>query len=289
MRAPSLRNRAGFTLPEVLIALTLTAVIGAAVTGVMVNQSRLFDQQDKLGNARQVSRSAMNILMAELRMVEVGGGIVAASPDSITVDVPYAMGLICGASNAADRTVVSLLPVDSAMFAEAAAGFSGWAHRTGLGNTDGYTYNTGTPRSIAEVTPPVAPCSTQGIVTLAGGRILRLQPYVASAPVGAPMFLYQRITYRFGPSSDVPGRRALWRRVEVSGVPEELVAPFDSTARFRFFAGTAQAATDSPPGTLSTLRGVELVLTGQSERPSRTGTADVAQLRTAVFFKNRPD
>jgi hypothetical protein len=31
------------------------------------------------------------------------------------------------------------------------------------------------------------------------------------------------------------------------------------------------------------------VLTGQSERPSRTGTADVAQLRTAVFFKNRPD
>jgi hypothetical protein len=49
----------------------------------------------------------------------------------------------------------------------------------------------------------------------------------------------------------------------------------------------AQAAV---PGTLGDIRGLELVLDGMSERaPQGSATYKTANVRTAVFFENRPD
>src|SRR5690606_29287486 len=90
-----LKNRAGFTLAEVLIALTLTAIIGAAVTGVFVSQSRFFDHQEKVGAAREVSRGALNIMMSEMRMLHQDSAIVSATDRRITLRVPYAFGFVC--------------------------------------------------------------------------------------------------------------------------------------------------------------------------------------------------
>jgi prepilin-type N-terminal cleavage/methylation domain-containing protein len=292
MAAPMNSRRPGFTLTEVLVALTMMAIIGAAATSMLFSQSRFFDQQEKLSGARQVSRSATNLLMSELRMVEAGSGasVLAASTDSITLQVPYAVGLVCGPNAGNTRTVVSMLPVDSATYAVAAGNYSGWARRVGVGGSDTYSYATGTPRSITTATN-VAPCFNAGITAVSpGGRVLELQPYVPTALVGAPMFLFQTITYKFGPSTSVPGMRALFRHAVTEGTaPEEIVAPYAETAGFRFYAGTSQTASSTPPGTLDTLRGVEIVLAARSERPGHGGNPDIASVTTAVFFRNRLD
>jgi prepilin-type N-terminal cleavage/methylation domain-containing protein len=285
-------TRPGFTLTEVIVALSLTAIIGAAAVSTMVGQSRFFDQQEKLSGARQVSRSATNLLMSELRMVEVGSGssVLAASTDSITVQVPYALGLVCGPNAGNTRTVVSMLPVDSATYAFAAGNYSGWARHAGVGVSDTYSYATGTPRSITTATNH-APCFNAGISTVSpGGRVLELQPHVASALVGTPIFLFQTITYKFGPSTSVPGMRALFRHAVTAGaLPEEIVAPYAATAGFRFYIGTSQTASSTPPAMLGTLRGVEIMLAARSERPGYAGNPDIADVTTAVFFRNRLD
>ena len=72
--------RSGFTLIELIVALTLTAIIGTAITALLVSQERAFDTQSKLQSARDVSRGARNLLTSELRMLDRDSGVVSASP-----------------------------------------------------------------------------------------------------------------------------------------------------------------------------------------------------------------
>lgn len=279
-----MRNRAGFTLVEVLIALTLTAVLGAVAMGAFVSQSRFFDHQEKVGAARAVSRGAMNIMMSEMRMIELGGGIVAATTQEITMRVPTAMGVACAS---AGTLTASMLPADLSGVDN--VDFSGWAFRTGPGT---YTYVEGTVAPIAGL---ATVCATAGIlpaqtgVSTAGvlndGSVIQIATGTA-VPAGSPIFLYNIVTYAFAASTTVPGGIALWRELD-GAAPEELVAPFANTAEFRFFVNDAATATTTVPGTLSTITGVEIVLDGVSERPNSDGTFQTVPLTTAVYFKNR--
>jgi hypothetical protein len=254
-------------------------VIGTAVTGLIVSQSKFFGEQSAISNARAVSRSATNILISELRRLDSTGGVVAANNDSITIRVPYRMGVVCGSAVAA--TTVSLLPVDSLV--AATAGFSGYAWRDTI--TGVYTYR---EAGVSIAVPTALLCTTNRINTVPGGAVSAVAP---AAPGGAgpavPIFLFQRVTYRFAPSVTLAsGQRALWRRVHATAVNEELVAPFDSTAKFRFFVLNNASAQDAPPGNLADLRGIELVLTAINERATRTG-GTTSPYTTAVFFNNR--
>jgi prepilin-type N-terminal cleavage/methylation domain-containing protein len=281
MSTPSLQPRGGFTLVEVLIALTLTALIGAALTSVLVSQSRFVDQQEKMSSARQVSRAAMNMLSAELRMVETSGGVVNATPSSITVNVPYAMGLACGQQSGLLR--VSFLPTDSVAFHETPP--SGFAYRTSNLNNATYVY------AGAVAVPEVAALAVCGTLwnintlTTEGGRE-RIIGTAVTPPVAVPLFLYRTVTYSFAASASVPGQLALWRAAPGSAA-EELAAPFAATAGFRFFVAGSQTSQAAAPGDLTTLRGIEIDLTGRSERePALGAQRDRAVLSTAIFFRN---
>jgi hypothetical protein len=197
---------------------------------------------------------------------------------SVTLRVPFAVGLVCGP--VAGGTTITLLPADSAMLAE--PGFSGYAWRSTAGT---YTY---VEAGVAVNNSAVAPCTAAGITPVAGGRVVAVAPALpGGAAAGTAVLLYRRITYDFANSNELPGRLALWRRVEASGAAEELVAPFDATARFRFFALDNADAQDAPPP-LADLRGLELVLIGESEgSPRITAAPRRAAVTTAVFFRNR--
>ena len=283
----ALKNRPGFTLVEVMIALTLTAVLGAAVMGAFVSQSRFFDHQEKVGAARAVSRGAMNIMMSEMRMVEQTQGVVDATSQYVTLRVPYVFGMSCG--TVANVLTITTLPADLTG-AEDPSGlpisqFSGFAYR----HTNGtYTYVEGAVTATA-----LGACAglvpANGGVVPDGGQIIQV-PVPVTSPVtnvtlGSPVFLYHIVTYAFDASTSVPGRVALWR--EVTGAPpEELLAPFASTAQFRYFVSDAPTA-GAVPGTLSTITGIEIVLDAVSERPNSDGTFQSVPLTTAVHFKNR--
>jgi hypothetical protein len=161
-------------------------------------------------------------------------------------------------------------------------GFSGYAWRSSAGV---YTY-VEAGAAIGNSVP--APCTAAGITPVAGGRNVALAPALpAGATAGSAVLLFRRITYQFANSVTLPGRVALWRRVEPTGAAEELVAPFDASARFRFFALDAANAQDAAPP-LGDLRGLELVLVGESEgSPRITAAPRQAEVTTSVFFRNR--
>jgi len=278
---PASPSRSGFTLVEMLIAMVLLSSLGGVMAGFILANNRFVRSQDAWREARSVSRRELDRLTADLRAVEATGGVVAAAPTDLTVRVPYALGVICHATGG--QTVVSLLPPDSLLYAN--AGFSGYAWRNNLGV---YSYQEG---STTVGTSTASACQPDSVSTLPGGKVITISPGAPfGTPAGSPVLLFQRIRYRFAASSAMPGRIGLWRTVVATGTAEELAAPFDSSAVFRFFqldSDTAQAAAPSP---LSTTRGIELRLAGASRGPPYGAAGPkVVNLTTAIYFQNRLD
>ena len=67
-------NRAGFSLPELIIVVTLTAIILAATYGVLITNQRTYTVQNAEIQNQQTVRAAMEILSGELREVSSNGG-----------------------------------------------------------------------------------------------------------------------------------------------------------------------------------------------------------------------
>jgi prepilin-type N-terminal cleavage/methylation domain-containing protein len=296
------RPRGGFTLVEILTALTILGIIGALFVRLIIVQSRFSEGQMALRNARTVSRNAMNIMLTDLRMVQDNGGLLAASRESVTVRVPVAFGLLCSTAGGA---TMSLVPVDSAM--AALAQYAGWAYRD---STDGiYRYkDAGTIGGFGSLTLGTTTLCTDsvagpGILPVSYGTRTTKVITVTDGPSGAPnagwpVFVYQQMTYKFDSSTAFPHRIGLFRIVKTNDpnapIKDEIIAPFDTSAKFRFYVLNADTAQSDSPGTtaaaLSTVRGLQLVLAGASPRvPANSSQAKQAMLVTGVFFKNRRD
>lgn len=303
MRAPRplAARRRGASIIEILVVLGLAGLVAAALVRMLLSQTRLFERQSADQDARATARAALGLLASDLRMVDGVGGIVAASAQSFTARVPYAMGILCRA----DPAVVSFLPGIAALD----------PNPTGLGNKEGpygyawrdsvsgaYQYVEAGAVSARRATPiEAAACTGAGIITLtaAGGTadVRVLDPAVVAAGaaiprVGSPLFLYQRINYRFEPAADPAGTTVLRRAVQRRTAAEEsdLVAgPFDPATAFGYHVGAANTLTAAPAAAdLPQLRGVAFTLVGRSERVV-PGTSQPASqgLSTAVYFHNR--
>ena len=298
---PRRRARRGVTLAEVLVALVLAGVVGGAMTRLVIAQTRAFDKQTQTKRARAVARGALGLLMADARMVAGGGGVVAASAQSLTLRVPYAMGILCQT----DPAVVSLLPGDRSSDPNPTGdvtreGPYGYAWRDSVARLYHYVESNGVTARPAGAFSAAA-CAAAQITTLAGPDnsvdVRTVTPAVAPAGgaiprVGDPVLLYQRVTYHFAPSQAVPGAVALWRTVSRhSGGDEsdELAAPFAQGTAFTYYVGAATVATAAPTAAqLPAIRGLRLTLNARSDRPVQ-GTSEPASvaLTTAVFFQNR--
>ncbi len=287
-------TRRGFTLVELLISLIVSSIIGTALVRMVLSQARFMDQQEAWREARSVSRGGINRLLSDLRAVEAAGGMVAAAAggQDFTVRVPYAFGILCG--SAANVYTVSLLPVDATMFAE--PGYTGFALRNANGI---YSYHPSNTLNLAGTT---ALClngvydSIHTVPALNGspaGRVVNLQRTAGSivpAPSrGSIVYLYRDVRYEFKASVAIPGRTGLWRTLVSANTTEELVAPFNATARVNFYNLNVTPAQSAVP-TLTNVRGLELLLNGMSERtPGGSAAPKTANMTTSVFFENRPD
>ena len=187
------------------------------------------------------------------------------------------MGMHCG--TVAGVSVVAMLPTDSTVLANATPSGHAWRNAFGV-----YTY-TNTP--VTAVAGGTAVCTLANISAVPGGRVMILAPGVpAGGAAGDAVFLYQRVRYEFASSTVMPGRRALWRTIVDSDTREELAAPFDDNARFRFFQFDRD--TSDVSAAVADIRGIELLLDGASQTPrAGSSTTERTPLRTAVFFNNR--
>jgi len=278
-------RRPGFSLAELTVAMVIAGIIGIALSRLIISQSRFTALQDAMMRARSGARAALNAMSGELRAV-TDSGLVAAGPDSITVRVPYAFGVAC--QQIFGWTIISLLPTDSAIYSASSA--SGYAWRD----------STGTFRFVvqAAVIPNLSPvfCAppTDSITTLSAtgwaARTAAIWPSAGSPPpppIGAVVYLYQTIRYAFAGSVEIPGRRALWRTVVSTGVRDELVVPFDSSAKFQFLVGGAYTLQGTPPAVLDSVRGVRVKLVGASETaPQGRSQPATFDLTTDILFRN---
>jgi len=299
--------RRGFTLVEILTALAIMGIIGLAFVRLVLSQSRFAERQMSLRNARTVSRNAMNIMLTDLRMTQDQGGLLYAARDSVTVRVPVAFGLLC--ANVSGVVTMQLLPVDSAMMAMGE--YAGWAYRD---STSGiYSYrDANTPMPFNSMNAGLSATCTDSTVVgaLQGPGILPITfttpngvrkskiVTVTDGPSGSPnagwpLFVYQQITYRFDSSTAYPHRVGLFRKIKTNDasapIVDEIIAPFDTSAKFRFYSLNADLATNAPPADLNTVRGLELNLAGSNPRTPQSAQMAQQALVTAVFFKNRRD
>ena len=282
------RARRGFTLIELLVALVLFSIVGALFTKLMTVQGRFFDRQGMGNAARNVSRASLNRIVSDFRMIEATGGVVAATSTSLTLRIPFAIGVMC--KNANGGTVLSLLPVDPTTYSQATAnnGFYGYAWRNFTTGVYSYVEN---PASEADGDP--AACTSVSITMVPNGRTVLVTPTLpAGGGLGTPVFLYNKIRYDFKVSTAVPGKLGLYRTQIAPGGnenTEELVAPFANTAGWKFFSvNGGLVAQVNPPANLADLRGLELHLDGISENIAPGMVAnETAPFTTAVYFKNR--
>jgi len=285
MRHYNLRRvRRGFTLIELLVGIVIFAIVGALFTKLLTVQGKFFDRQGMGNAARNVSRSSLNRVVSDFRMIEANGGVVAASSTSLTIRIPYAIGVMC--KNIAAGTVLSLLPVDSTTYAQ--AGFYGYAWRNFINGTYSYV-----EAGATLATGNAADCAAVNITMVPNGKTVVVAPVLPpNGGLGTPVFLYSRVRYELKASTAVPGKLGLYRTKIAPGgaeTSEELVAPFASTASWKFFAvNGGPNASVNPPANLADIRGLELHLDGTSEyiAPGQTATEN-APFTTAVFFKNR--
>jgi prepilin-type N-terminal cleavage/methylation domain-containing protein len=273
------RTRRGMSLIELVITLVLVSIIGAASGKLLVSQTRYFARMSAKKDARSVTRNARNLIQSELSMVEASGGVVAANNDSITVRMPYAWGVFCSSAT------IAHLPGDSAMYAMAT--MAGYAIKP-FTSTGVYTY---TASATVPTAGTAANCTglAQPITAPTNGDYLSVTGLTGTA--GAPVFLWQQVTYKFAASTLFPGTRGLYRRVGTgsSGTAEEILAPFESTAQFNYYSLNSATSTSTTPA-LTDIRGVELKLDAQSpNRASNRSSAETSRITTAIFFRNRVD
>jgi prepilin-type N-terminal cleavage/methylation domain-containing protein len=268
----------GFTLTELLVTVVVMAMLGTALARIIIGNTRFVSQQDAMLEAREAARAAMNTMSTEFRMVS-DAGLLMARPDSVRARVPYAFGMSCGTSGG--TTVVSLMPTDSAGYAAAVVGGLAWRNAAGV-----YAFVNNV--TVAPSTN-TAECTPDSIRVVPGGRLVGVRNFGGQPrpPAGNLAYLYQTVTYHYRASVDLPGRIGLWRRVG-SAANEELVAPFDTSAGFGFLLGPNLVPSDTPPGNLNNVRGLELRMVGASEFvPQGKSVPAIFDLHTRIAFLNK--
>jgi prepilin-type N-terminal cleavage/methylation domain-containing protein len=287
------KRRSGFTLSEMLISMTVLAIVGLAFTKILRYQMTYFAHETTLRTARTVARTATNLMLSDLRAVQDSGGVdsVAADAKLVRILVPYRYGLVCATNGS--TTTVSLLPSDSSSMGTSV--YKGFAFRNPSGL---YTYvfpSNPTTSDIPVISTSAASCtgSASGqaqIRTLSvsgrSGDILDLTSSSGSGAIAlAPVFLFQKVSYSFRTSGVYPPMLGLWRNVE-GGQNEELAAPFDTTARFRFYTTGDDTSRTTPPAA-DKIRGLELVLVARAPKAASSSTSsNTVKMVTSVFFKN---
>lgn len=286
-------RRRGFTLAELLISLVVLGVVAGAFTKLLLSQNRFFSHESNKRFSRSVARAATNILITDLRMVQDNSGVDSATADGklIRIKVPYRFGLVCGTSGSV--TTVSMLPIEQSTLSMSV--YTGFAVRNATG---GYDYiepsnPTGSDIPVASSNPSLCTGNGGGQAQIrtvsANGRDGQVLDLKSSGPSGAmvsaPVFFWQKVTYSFRASVLYPGRLGLWRNVQ-GGNNEEIMAPFDTSARFKFYKAGDDFSRTTVPASLSDIRGLDIVLPGVSPNGTARDSASKSTVVTSVFFKN---
>jgi len=94
-----LRARRGLTLPELMIAIIMLAIIGGAMTRVLLKQQQYYKDASRTAGAKRELRLGASMLPAELRSISSSGGdILSMSESEVVLRAYIGSSIICARS-----------------------------------------------------------------------------------------------------------------------------------------------------------------------------------------------
>lgn len=255
-------SRAGFTLVEVLIAITVASILGAGILALVLGQNRFYGHNDDAIYAEQSLRAAMDLMASELRMASPSD-LLAAEPESVSVRFDLIRAVVCDidGSGSAD-----LFVYDSVTNANLPGGFRGTAisdpFEEDFEYDDGFDA-TGSQDADAEDdcedngSPVDEPSSRYRTATGWGAA-----SFATAVDTGFIVRVYGRLTYRFAESGFGSGV-AVWRNTQ------ELVSPFDEGARFQYVMDDGSVQSAVADTDFEDVRMIRIEVTATGDGPNR--------------------
>ena len=251
--------RAGFSLPEALIALTISTVLVMLAGTVFLVQNDYYGHVLLRSQVQENARAMTEMVATEVRSIGAGGFIVADS-SRLVIRVPMVTALVCGRQGSdvmvhVPGGLASITTAEVSGFGHLASGT--WSY---YDNTWGQLLKTGgNPRQE---------CSSNGADTVGvSAEFFRFDEVsndtgiTAANLLGATLMIYRETELKLDASTLVSGDRALYRG-EYGGTLTELATGLSSGAHFEYWTGSAwsKAVTGA---TLASITRVRLVAQSQ--------------------------
>lgn len=276
---PAAGASAGYTIVEVLVAIILTAILGAGVVSLLMGQSRFYETNEQTLFADESRRGAGEIVASELRMLATSD-LYKTDSDEIRARFDLRRMVVCKVD--ATLSLVWLFVYDETGIS-LPSGATGTAHSSPYSAdfvyADGWT--AGLNGTGAGTSTIVDTCNTNGAPSVSDSTRYRLVDW-SGHPVGLPdkgsvVRVYGDLSYIFQPSSSGDGL-ALWRN------GQELAAPFANGAGFVYLMDNGSKEVSVGNSNHKNIRrvGVDATATGRG-----TNRYDVAQdLEFDISFRN---
>jgi prepilin-type N-terminal cleavage/methylation domain-containing protein len=194
----------GFTLVEVLVAMTLTGIVVAGTLRALTAQRKFYARQARILEARHAMRASVTILGSELREASAtGGDLYAVAADSLALRSTAGFAIVCNVNTGAGSFSVTHV--------------SGHFRLDGADSVLVFVENTVVDGDDSWRAFPVTNISTSGPACANGGaadRVISVTGNLSGIWAGAPLRLFRPYVFAL---FELEGRWWLGRRNRGSG------------------------------------------------------------------------
>ncbi len=267
------RERAGFTLVEMIVVVVLGTLLIAAALDVLITDQRTFTVQDAQIQGEQTTRSALGVLTGELRQVSArGGDLLDMGASSITIRAARKFGIVCGIVRT-NPPVITVLKVGS-WFADNDSVYIFADNNSSISSDDAW------------IRAQVTAVDTTSICNLEPAQALNFNGQAAlfgtgdSVSTGAPVRSFVDHTYGL---MTYQGKTYLGRSDGTAGTPSPLVGPLDSSSGLQFAYLDSLGAVTT---TSTDVRMIQITIKTSSPVTNAAGNPVSDSTTTVVYTRN---
>jgi prepilin-type N-terminal cleavage/methylation domain-containing protein len=299
------RPRRGFSLPELLVALLIFAIIGGAIVKTLSDGQRAYDAQVQHIDMQQNMRLASGMLPSELRGLDASDGdIQHMYSDSIVIRSMRQMGWVCAIPVLGGALVNSVLNAATFVVRDSMQGIRYFAQSDSVliyyeGDATKRSDDTWVVGAITVAPPAALTNCTNPPYPAQQGRLLTANLKIdatigqtntaGTIPLGAPVFGFQSIKYKtaqFGSDWYVA--------IDSAGTVLPIIGPLADASSFRLSyynaAGTLLTAPYDTPALRATVTRISVALALKTARPLRKNTgspaADTSRVTLEAVLRN---
>jgi len=246
----------GFTLVEVLVALTISGIIAAALVSLLTAQTRFYNRTDDQMWAEQTAQATFDLFSAEVRGAGAGD-LLAAAADSVSFRYDVLRAVVCQAPS---NNVATIFVYERTTNANLSGSFVGIA-ASGPYEVPFEYADSWNPTPTASGSGPKAICIAAGApASGASSDYLTISGWSSNFAGGAPeagslVRGYGKVTYKLAASSFFGSRTALWRGTQ------EIVGPFENDAAFAYVMDDGSVQSSVSSGSLDEVVAIRMTAT----------------------------